>query len=280
MLQVALIGSGIGRSRSPALHMAEARAQGFALDYALIDLQARGLSAAALPDLLAEAEAAGLSGVNITHPCKQQVMACLDEMSPDARALGAVNTVVFRNGRRIGYNTDWSGFFESFRRGLPGVPLTEVLQMGAGGAGAAVAHACLALGVGRLYLQDAAPGRAAQLAEALNARAGRTFATPVGHAAEVTPRINGLINTTPMGMAAHPGMALDPALLDPRHWVAEIVYFPLETELLRVARALGCRTLDGGGMAVFQAVGAFELFTTHKAEPERMLAHFATLPPP
>ncbi|WP_233588937.1 hypothetical protein [Falsigemmobacter faecalis] len=194
--------------------------------------------------------------------------------------MGAVNTEVFRDGRRIGHNSDGSGFYESFRRGLPGASLTEVLQPGAGGAGAAVAQACPALGVGRLYLPDAAPGRAAQLAQDLNTRAGRPFAQAIGHAAEVTRRISGLINATPMGMADHQGTAPDPALLDPRHRVAEIVCFPLETELLRLARAPGCRRLDGGGMAVFQAARASELFTGRRADRARMLAHVATMPPP
>jgi shikimate dehydrogenase len=88
---------------------------------------------------------------------------------------------------------------------------------------------------------------------------------------------DGLINTTPVGMAKLPGMPLPADLLSPRLWVAEIVYFPLETELLRTAKQLGCRTLSGGGMAVFQAVDAFRLFTGLEPDPERMLRHFASL---
>lgn len=272
-IRVGLIGAGIQRSRSPMLHMQEARAQGFALRYDLIDLTERGLGPEALPDLLAEAEAAGFAGVNITHPCKQAVLPLLHELSEDAAALGAVNTVVFRGGRRIGHNTDWSGFLESFRRGLPDAPLDRVVQLGCGGAGAAVAHACLKLGVGRLWLSDLDQTRARALADALNARAGRDFAA-IADPADVMGAAQGLINTTPMGMADHPGLPLDAALIQPRHWVAEIVYFPLETALLATARAKGCRTVDGGGMAVFQAVGAFRLFTGREPDAERMLASF------
>lgn len=280
MLRVGLIGADIQRSRTPALHMAEARAQGLDLDYQLIDLTVRGLGPEALPDLLAEAEAAGFTGLNITHPCKQRVIPLLDELSDDAAALGAVNTVVFRGGRRIGHNTDWSGFREGFRRGLPDVALRTVLQLGAGGAGAAVAHACFAMQVGRLLIHDIDPTRAAMLAADLNARAGGEFALVAGDLAEAMGDADGLINTTPMGMDAHPGMALPEDLLTPRHWVAEIVYFPLETALLRTARARGCRTLDGGGMAVFQAVAAFQLFTGQEPDPDRMLAHFAAMSMP
>lgn len=273
-LRVGLIGAGIGQSKSPLLHMAEARAQGFALDYRLIDLQARGLDAEALPALLAEVEAEGFAGVNVTHPCKQRVIPLLDALSEEARALGAVNTVVLRDGRRVGHNTDWSGFLESFRRGLPGAAVGEVLQLGAGGAGVAVAQAALRLGVGRLWLYDAAPGRAVALAAALNDRAGRPFAAVAADAAACLPGVDGLINATPMGMADHPGLPVDPAGLTSRHWVAEIVYFPLETALLAAARARGCRVLDGGGMAVFQAAEAFRLFTGRTADAGRMAACF------
>lgn len=88
---------------------------------------------------------------------------------------------------------------------------------------------------------------------------------------------DGLVNTTPMGMAKLPGMPVPVELLRPGLWVAEIVYFPLETELLRNARALGCRTLDGGNMAVFQAVKAFELFSGITPNAQRMLAHFQSM---
>jgi len=88
---------------------------------------------------------------------------------------------------------------------------------------------------------------------------------------------DGLIHCTPTGMAKLPGMPLDGELLQSKHWVAEIVYFPMETELLRAARATGCRTVDGGGMAVFQAVGAFRLFTGIEPDAERMMQHFLSM---
>ena len=87
----------------------------------------------------------------------------------------------------------------------------------------------------------------------------------------------GLVHATPTGMAAHPGLPLDPDLLSPRHWVAEIVYFPLETELLKEAARRGCRIVNGGGMAVYQAAKAFELFTGIAPDAERMIRHFASL---
>lgn len=276
-IKVGLIGADIQRSKSPALHMAEGAAQGLDLRYDLIDLTAKGLTARDLPNLLDRAEADGFAGLNITHPCKQRVIPLLHDLSDDARALGAVNTVVFRNGRRVGHNTDWSGFMEGFRLQLPDVALGTVLQMGAGGAGAAVAHAAWKLGVGQLLVSDMDMGRAEDLADALNIRAGRDFARATGDVAGAMAQADGLINTTPMGMDAHPGLPLDGALIRPAHWVAEIVYFPLETQLLTLARATGCRTADGGGMAVFQAVGAFRLFTGREPDAARMLAHFRSM---
>jgi shikimate dehydrogenase len=272
-----LIGAGIQSSRTPALHEREAAEHGLRLVYKLIDLDRLALGAEALPDLLTAAERMGFSGLNITHPCKQAVIPLLTELSADARALGAVNTVLLQEGRRIGHNTDWWGFAESFRRGLPDAARQRVVQLGAGGAGAAVAHAALALGVEQLTLFDLEPARADQLAGSLRLRFPGRSIIAGGDLTESMAGAEGLIHATPTGMASHPGMPLPAALLRPAPWVAEIVYFPLETELLRAARAVGCRTLDGGGMAVFQAVEAFRLFTGISPDAQRMLGHFAAL---
>lgn len=272
-----LVGRGIGASRSPALHEREGAEQGLRLIYRLIDLDRLRLGAEALPELLTAAERMGFAGLNITFPFKQAVIPHLHELSADAAALGAANTVVLRDGRRIGHNTDGSGFAEAFRRGLPDAPRGCVLQLGAGGAGTAVAHALLAEGAGRLAIADTETARAEGLAADLRARFGAGRAAAVHDLAAAVAAADGVVNCTPVGMAKLPGMPLPAALLHPRLWVADIVYFPLETELLRSARATGCRTLHGGGMAVFQAVGAFRLFTGREPDAERMLRHFAAM---
>ena len=273
-----LIGKGIARSKSPALHQQEADALGLRCLYQLLDLTVLGLSVADLPRLLSSAELTGFAGVNITHPCKQAVIPLLHELSEEARAIGAVNTVRFANGKRHGFNTDAQGFAESFQRGLPDAARDRVVQIGAGGAGAATAYAMLKLGVGALSVFDVDVGRAAALADSL----GRIFgAARIGVAPELPVALataDGLVQATPVGTREHPGMPLSERLLRPDLWVAEIVYFPLETPLLRAARAMGCRTLDGGGMAVFQAAAAFEIFTGLEADRERMLRHFHTIP--
>ncbi|MGV9347682.1 shikimate dehydrogenase [Streptomyces spiralis] len=274
---VGLIGSGIGPSFSPALHEREADRQGLRLVYRLIDIDALGLPPEAVGDLLRSARDLGFDGLNITHPCKQLVLEHLDDLASQAAALGAVNTVVFEGGRAVGHNTDVTGFAASFARGLPDAPLERVVQLGAGGAGAAVAHALLTLGAERVTVVDPLPERAAALADSLDAHfgAGRAAAAAPTASADLLSRADGLVHATPTGMAAHPGMPLPADLLHPGLWVAEVVYRPLETELLRTARAAGCATLDGGGMAAFQAADAFRLFTGREPDSARMLADIA-----
>ncbi|NWA85118.1 shikimate dehydrogenase [Pseudomonas sp. D2002] len=272
-----LIGSGIQASRTPALHEQEGDAQGLRYLYRLIDLEPLQLNINALPDLLDAAERMQFTGLNITYPCKQAILPLLDELSDEARGIGAVNTVVFRNGKRIGHNTDCLGFAEGFRRNLSDVARQRVVQMGAGGAGAAVAHALLAEGVEQLSIFDVDKARARDLVDNLTQHFGSGRAQVGNHLESAIAEADGLVNTTPMGMAKLPGTPVPSSLLRAQLWVAEIVYFPLETELLRDARALGCRTLDGGNMAVFQAVKAFELFSGEAPDAQRMLAHFQSM---
>jgi shikimate dehydrogenase len=276
---IGLVGSGIGPSLSPALHEREADAWGLRYLYRRLDLDVLGARPADIGAIVAGARQLGYDGLNITHPCKRSVLEHLDALSPDAEALGAVNTVVFDRGRAVGHNTDWSGFARSVARGLPDAPMRRVVLLGAGGAGAAVAHAALTLGTDRLVVVDADAERAAELAGSLAGRfgAGRAVSGALGDLGAALEHADGLIHATPTGMAAHPGLPLDPAHLRPRMWVADVVYRPLETELITLARALGCRTLDGGGMAVFQAADAFRLFTGVEPDTERMLRHFGTL---
>src|SRR5229473_3355388 len=275
---VGLIGNGIQPSRMPALHEREGAEQGLTYIYRLVDLEVLGLEVEALPELVVAARRFAFTGLNVTHPCKQAIIPLLDELSPHARALGAVNTVVFAaDGRLVGHNTDWSGFAESFRRELADVPRQRVVLLGAGGAGAAVAHALLTLGVGELSIIDTEGASADRLAAGLRDRFGEGRAIAARDLAEAIDAADGIVNATPVGMANHAGMPVARELLRPDLWVAEIIYFPPETKLLRAARELGCRTMAGGGMAVFQAAEAFRLFTGREPDRERMIRHFATM---
>ena len=272
-----LIGRGIQASLTPAMHMAEGQAQGFDYRYDLLDLDRIPDGEAHLSEVVADAQNRGFGGLNVTHPCKQAVIPFVDTLSEDAAALGAINTIVLRDGRREGHNTDWWGFAESFRRGLPGADLASVVQLGAGGAGAATAYAILSLGAAHLSIFDRDQARAEALAENMQTHFPRAVVEGGRDLAKAMADASGLIHATPTGMSKYPGLPLEADLLRPALWVAEIVYFPLTTELLAEARRRGCRVLDGGGMAVFQAVKAFHLFTGIEPDAERMRRHFADL---
>lgn len=270
---VGLVGRGIGSSRSPAMHEREGARMGIGYLYVLLDFDRLDLSDAQLGEVISAAQAAGFAGLNVTHPFKQAVIPLLDALSPEASAIGAVNTVLFTGERRVGHNTDSWGFAESFRENLGDVAVDRVLQFGAGGAGAAVAHALMTQRVKQLAICDVDVPRAEALRKKLVDRFGLRVSV-TEPAAMTLANADGVVNTTPMGMAKYPGLPFPGEMLEPRHWVAEVVYFPVETALLRHARELGCRTLAGTGMAVYQAVKAFELFTGIAPDRDSMIAHF------
>jgi len=273
-LLLGLIGAGIQRSLSPALHEEEGRRQGLQVEYRLIDLEVLRAGTEALPGLLGDAVRQGYRGLNITFPCKQAVMPLLSGLSEEARAIGAVNTVVIQRDMLTGHNTDALGWSWGLRRALPQADLSRVVLLGAGGAGAAVGYAALGAGVRELWIFDTDPSRAAALASSLASRFPDKNAI---HAKDLRTAVQaavGLIHCTPTGMAGHQGMPLPADWLRREMWVSDIVYVPLETELLKVARRAGCKIMDGGHMNVGQAIGGFKLFTGRDADPARMEEHF------
>jgi shikimate dehydrogenase len=269
---IGLVGSGIGPSLSPALHEREADELGLRYLYRRLDLDVLGMP---IGEVLAAARTAGFDGLNITHPVKQRVLPYLDKIAPDAAALGAVNTVVFHEGLATGHNTDSTGFARNLTQGLPDADLDTVVLLGAGGAGAAVAHALLSLGTGRLIVHDVDSGRADILVTGLRRRFGEDRAR--AGSLDDLRTADGLVHATPTGMAAYPGSPVPAESLRPGMWVADIVYRPLETALLKQARERGCRTLHGGGMVVFQAADSFRLFTGAEPDADRMIRHFEAL---
>ncbi len=270
MIRSGLLGRSILASRSPELHEQEAAALGLDLSYELFDFSDRGWRDEDLGTVMGRLAAGGFSGFNVTYPFKQAVMPLLDELDESALVVGAVNTVAVREGRLIGYNTDMAGFRESFGDGLPGAATGRVVQLGAGGAGAAVASALLSLGVDRLDLIDVDSARAAVLAGELSSRFPEADIRTGALASIDTTSADGVVNATPVGMNGKPGMPMAAQHILPTLWVADIIYFPPETELLRAARQMGCRTMNGVGMVVGQAALAFEIITGQKADSVRM----------
>ena len=274
-----LLGRGVGPSLTPELHEREAARQGLRYVYKTVDLDDDRLGPDHLRELLRSAVELGFDGLNVTHPITPAMVPLVDRVSPEVAAIGALNTIVVSDGLTFGHNSDVTGFTAAFQDGLPDVDLGEVLLLGAGGAGTAVAHALAGLGVRRLLVAD--PD--AQRVQALVRSLGRTphevrldpvaphdVPTALAHAA-------GMVNTSPIGMAGHPGAPVDTSLLRPTLWVADIVYRPLFTDLLRDAHARGCRTLSGAGMAVHQAADTFEIITGRPADREAMFGDFDEL---
>jgi shikimate dehydrogenase len=272
-LLIGLIGSGIRRSLAPVIQEGEAEHHGLHLHYQIID----NADPAVLPRLLDAAKVMGFAGLNITFPFKQAVLPLLDEIDPAARAMNAVNCVTIRNGNLSGYNTDGAGWAWGFQRMMPRADLSRVVLLGCGGAGSAVAHAALGMGVQKMVLVDGDVSKSVELRHHLSQHfsaqrieIGPDIATAMRHA-------TGLIHATPMGMHKLPGMALPAELLQPSMWVSDLVYVPMQTELLKAAQAIGCATLDGGHMNVGQGFLNFKLFTGLEPDIARMDAHFRQL---
>ncbi|MEF2978361.1 shikimate dehydrogenase [Subtercola sp. YIM 133946] len=277
--QVGLIGEGIGASLSPAMHMREAALQGLDYDYRILDLLDLHEPPESVGRLVRRARDEGYAALNITHPCKQLVIEALDELSPAAAQLGAVNLVLMRDGRLIGDNTDWLGFRSAMTDALPNAELGTVLQFGAGGAGAATAYTALTLGAERLVIVDVDVERARELAEryAQHFSGSEVMAASSADAQAMLAAASGVIHSTPTGMAQHPGLPFDVTALPAGAWVAEVVYRPIETELVRTARAAGYQVLDGGRMAVGQAAESLKLITGIEPDAARMREHFLAL---
>ena len=277
-IRVALVGEDISASLTPAMHGAEGKELGLHYSYRLIDTNSNATKIQSLAEIIAKAQSNGYAGLNITFPYKIQVLQCLDKISRNTKMLGAANTVVFSGDRKIGYNTDITGFYESFRREMSGAIKDRVLLLGAGGAGVAVAFALANLGVRELLIYDIDADQTKTLINKVRLHQTSMSIDCINSLEKsILTELNGVVNATPMGMVKYPGSAFPLNLLTPSMWVADIVYFPLETELLVTAQTTGCRVMNGAGMAIFQAVHAFELFTGLKANVNRFIEKFEVL---
>ncbi|AHG18343.1 shikimate dehydrogenase [Chania multitudinisentens RB-25] len=274
LYQLALLGKDIQGSLSPQLYEQEARRQGLRCSYQLLDFAQRGWSAETLPDVLRSLETIGFTGCNVTHPFKQRIIPYLDQLSPQAKAIGAVNTVLFRDGQRIGHNTDCAGFITHFQRNLAEANIERVLQIGAGGAGSACAYGLLEYGVNHLALYDRDTANSEALYHQLIQHFDPARISIAHHPQQALANSSGLVQATPIGMSGYPGMPIDIGWLAPHQWVADVIYVPRETELVLQARAKGCRAIGGDGMVVFQAAQAFELYTGLPPDREHMLEIF------
>ena len=251
-----LIGAPIAASAAPAMHEAAGDALGVRCHYQLIEVA--GADAADLRSLLDGVRRLGFAGVNVTFPYKEAVVPLLDELTPRARDIGAVNTVAVRDGRLIGHNTDATGFERAITDVIASANLGAVALIGAGGVGKAIGFALANLGVVELGIFDADRAKSEALAMQLR---GRLQARVADDVADALRGAAGMVNATPVGMLPDRGMAVPEALLHRDLWVADAVYTPLWTPLLTAARARGARVMTGRELAIYQAADAFELFT-------------------
>ena len=250
-----LIGAPIAHSASPAMHERAAAALGAHCHYQLIEVA--GADRDGLRALLDGVRLLGFAGVNVTFPYKEAVVALLDKLSPGAAALGAVNTVIVRDRRLIGHNTDETGFAHAVADLVAASAGRPVAVIGAGGVGRAIAFALAGLGVGDIRLFDADRAKAESLAAAVGGRR----ATAADSVEQALRDAGGLVNATPVGMLPSRASAVPEALLHDGLWVADAVYWPLWTPLLMAARGRGARVMTGRELAIFQAADAFALFT-------------------
>ena len=264
-----LIGAPIKSSASPAMHEAAGKALGIRCHYQLIEIP--GADRDELGRILYGVRRLGFSGVNVTFPYKEAVIPLLDDLSPGARALGAVNTVVVREGRLVGHNTDASGFRRAVRPLVEEAGRGPVALLGAGGVGKAIAVALAELGVIDIRIFDTDGAKSASLAALIGPRAK---ATACGSVAEALEGAVGLVNGTPIGMAPNRDTPVPTDLLHAKLFVADAVYSPLWTPLLQNARGAGARIMTGRDLAVFQAADAFELFTGARPSTDVMGAAF------
>ena len=255
---VGLLGANIQGSISPALFAEAFAAAGIDGYYHLLDADV--LRGRRLPQLLDAIKTAGFAGANVTYPFKQDIIPLLDSIDASAAEVGAVNTVtIAADGRTIGFNFDRSGWRNSFIAafGENSARGKTVVQIGAGGAGRAVAFALLDLGVGTLVLHDLDKARAESLKADVERHRPAVHCRIANDPAADISAADGVVNATQLGMRGFPGNPVPVEALCAQHWAADVIYTPLQTEYLKAAAAKGARTLNGSGMCVHQAVDAF-----------------------
>jgi shikimate dehydrogenase len=274
---VGLIGANISGSLSPALHEDAFAALRIRGHYHLMDLDQR--PGVGLSQLFDSVKIAGFAGINVTFPCKQAIIPLLDEISAEARQVGAVNTVtIAEGGHSVGRNTDRIGFRRSFEDGLGRAAADGqvIVLVGAGGAGRAVGFALMDLGASRLIVHDTDAARTAALVADLNEHFGAARCLVADNLQDAMAVGAGVVNATPIGMRGFPGNPVPVAALRHDLWVADVIYTPVETQLIKAARASGASVLTGTGMCIHQAAAAFEIFTGLAPDLARMHRTFAT----
>ena len=253
-----LIGWPAAHSRSPLIHHYWLRTLEIEGGYNIEAVPPEGFA-----EFVLHLSTHGFVGANVTLPHKERALA-LSRPDARARAVGAANTLWYEGGELRSTNTDIEGFINNLDACAPGWDsLEEALVLGAGGSSRAVVFGLVERGIKRVHLANRTIDRARALADQFGANVHPVAWDVIGH---LLPRAGLLVNTTSLGMHGQPALELDANLLPPDAIVADLVYVPLETQLLAAARARGLRTADGLGMLLHQAVGGFELWFGRRPE--------------
>ncbi len=250
---VAVLGSPVAHSKSPLLHGFWLKQFGIQGHYVPIDVMA-----ADLEQVLQTLPKMGFVGANVTLPHKEKILSIADQISDRAALIGAANTLVFqRDGKIYADNTDGYGFIENIRQHAPDWQAKDgpALVLGAGGAARAIVSALLEAGAPEVRISNRTRARADQIKSDFGGRVGIVDWVKAGAEIEYA---HTLVNTTSLGMTGKSALTVSLDKLNPETLVTDIVYSPLETELLKAARSKGCRVVDGLGMLIHQAVPGFQ----------------------
>ena len=277
---MALFGSPVGHSGSPAMYNYSFQLLGLDYVYVAIDMKAEQMKEALQAMKLFQ-----MKGGNVTMPCKTEAARCMDELSPAAKITGAVNTIVNENGTLVGFNTDGAGFVENLRDHGVDIRGKRLVVAGCGGAGTAIQVQCALDGAQSLHICNRRQGvsfeRALETVEKIR-EAVPDCETAVfdledeERMAREIGECDVFVNATSIGMA--PGekesVVKDPNVFRPGLVIADIVYNPLETRLLREAKKAGCTCVGGKGMLLWQGAAAFRLFTGMEMPVEKVKREF------
>lgn len=266
---VGVIGYPVEHSLSPAMHNAEFERLGLDWVYVPFPVRPENVEAA-----LRGLAALGVAGTNVTIPHKQAVLPVLDEVTPEARIIGAVNTIhIDENGRMTGHNTDAPGWVEDIQQDIL-LAGSTVAILGAGGASRALCVAAALAGAKNVCIFNRTTETARLMSESLQAEFTQTVFdwAPLDGGGSRDKFLNYeiVVNATSVGMTTNPGSPVPVDWLNENQYVYDTIYTPAETELLRAARQRGCATRNGTGMLARQGALAFEIWTGQKADPERM----------
>ncbi|NRP56806.1 MULTISPECIES: shikimate dehydrogenase [unclassified Marinobacterium] len=271
-LKLGLIGNSISQSRAPFLHKMLGDIYGFDVSY---DLKDPGQSdKEAFKTMLQSLRNDGFTGCNVTFPFKSIAVEFVDEPDEAVREVGATNTLYLANGAVKATNTDYTGFIHGYKAQRGDKPAGEVLMLGAGGVGRAVAFGLFHCGATKLNIFDLNVEGAEALAAAVRAKGYNAEVISKEQLAETAKAANGLVNCTPVGHYATPGIPLDPELFGGQEWAFDAVYVPLETEFLTAAHEAGLDIVSGFDLFFHQGIDAFDTFAGIKADGHEALGRF------